>query len=117
MIQEAEPAVVTLVQELVAHIIHGEVVGNTRWVELLVKKTMEKEKVEGTVVVCVNAAIYETLVASESKLLATEGIRVEVDSTLADTQCVVETEQGGIAYNPIEALDKMLAELTLLTSL
>jgi flagellar biosynthesis/type III secretory pathway protein FliH len=110
-VQEAEPQIVEVIKHVVTQIIHEEVTHHTRWVELLVKRAVEEEKIEGTFKVKVSPTLYSQI--SQEKILTEQPHRVQLvaDENLSDTTCVVETKEGTMLYDPLKSLEDVLSEI------
>lgn len=119
ILAEAEPEIVALVQKLVGHIIHEELVHHTEWITLLVRKIYQHEMTKESITVSMNPQIYERLSDKQKEELMHmgEGIRLKTDENMSVTRCEFETSQGSISYDIEEGLDKILKELAILQSL
>ena len=119
ILEEAEPEMVQLIIKLLGHIVGDAMFENAEWVNVLVKKMINKESISDDLTIVIAPPVYEKLMENETNTfsLLKGTVSVRQDETLNDTTCIVETPQGDIVYDIREGLNAVLRELKILQTL
>ena len=119
ILEQAEPELVEVLQVLLHTIIDTKIVSGVEWLTLLVKRIIEKERINENIKVHVAPKLYEEYAKDfeadfEDLSVA---IQLEPDVQLTETSCLVETQVGSIHYDVSKGLQKVLDEIKILSAI
>lgn len=118
-IAEAEKDMVQMIVKIVGHVISQELVDNTDWVGLLVKRMIDTENISDNVEVFVPRKVYTQLTSEDIKNFSNDKVTVTIkeDETLDDAKIVLVTQQGNIEYDVQAGLKKVIHDIKVLQSI
>lgn len=118
-IVEAEQDMINMIIDVVRHVIGKELMDNSQWVGLLVRKMIDTENISEDIDVFVPKEVYTKLTTQDIQNLSNDKVKVTIreDDSLNDTKIVVATKQGNIEYDVQMGLEKVIHDIKVLQSL
>ena len=116
LLESTEDEVVDTMLVLLKHIISEELNHNVIWLKLVVRKMLLNDLSTESFKLVVSPHNMALINKEEARFM--EGLskvtQIQIDETLNDTTCILETSQGNIEYDVSQGLEKIMTEIRIL---
>lgn len=113
MLENLEPEVTNVINNLIRHIIGYEIKNEIKWLSYLVKHMLQQQSLIKPFEVNVSKDLYERLDQIEIDKVENlgKGIKVVPNLYLKDDDIIVQTDMGEICYNITEGMERVIKDI------